>query len=105
MTDRAITVRMASNHCDFNSPIEGYMTKKTISISFEKSLEEVCSLMGEQKVKRVFVTDRNKVIGILSLSDLASHINNELFKETYLKIYEIYRSVEELNTEVDAFYL
>lgn len=105
ITDRDIVVRVLSNQGDVNSLIEGYMTKNPISISVQETLEKACLTMAEHKIKRLLVTDRNKVIGILSLSDLFFHVNADILKETVLKIYEVYRNVEELNTSVDAFYL
>ncbi len=54
------------------------MSSPVISVRAESPVEEAIALMRERKIHRVVVTtpegDRERPIGILSLTDLASHM-------------------------------
>ena len=62
--------------------------------------------MSKEKVKRIIITDNNKMIGIISLSDiLNSRYNETLFLKTLRSIYPINRNSDYYKTEIDEFYL
>ncbi len=58
--------------------------------------------MRKEKIKRILVTDKKKVIGILSLSDI---LNNCDFYEEILKtlkeIFTVGRNTDTYKTEID----
>ena len=82
------------------------MTKQIISIDVHKSIVEAINLMGEQKIKRLIVTNRKKVVGILSISDLINtDINPDIIVKNLKQIGEIYRNIDRFDTEIDEFYL
>ena len=62
--------------------------------------------MGEKKVRRIIVTDSNKISGILSLADILSISNyKDLINDNLQKIFEINRNDDLFKTEIDEFYL
>ena len=105
ITDRDIIVKAVCNN-DFDNKIDNYITRNVIYIDVYKSLEDAINLMGKEKVKRLIVTNKKKVVGILSLSDIINtNINEDLIIKNLKKIWEIYRSIDEYRTEIDEFYL
>lgn len=104
ITDRDIVVKIISNH-DYNSNITNYMTKDIVDVSIDSSLSDVLSIMKKYKVKRVLVTDNNRVLGIVSLSDI---LNCEIDYEVLSCIKEIFEvgpNIHKYETEIDEFYL
>lgn len=79
VTDRDIVCRMAAKGM---SPLEAKagdcMSSPVISVTGEKSLEECCSLMEENQVRRLPVVDENgRCCGIVSLADVVRHAPNK----------------------------
>ena len=60
--------------------------------------------MRKNKIKRVLVTDKNKVVGIVAFSDI---LNNNEFEilNTMKEIWSIKRNSDYYPTEIDEFYL
>lgn len=106
VTDRDIVCSSFSNELNSNIKIEKYMTNNVISIDVEESLENALKLMGKEKVKRLIVHKNEKVVGILSLSDLiTTDIAEKEFVKELKKIWTIRKNVDDFHAEVDDFYL
>ena len=58
-----------------------------------------------KKVKRLIVTDNNKISGILTLSDILGKYDNKILLDTFKQIFEINRNDDLFSTEIDEFYL
>lgn len=100
ITDRDIVVNCIYNHSEninLNSSIK--------FINEDASLENACDLMKKEKVKRLLVTNNQKVVGVISLSDIVDNIDNDLFVNTFKTIYEIDKNEHDYNVEIDEFYL
>lgn len=50
------------------------MSKKVVTVRQDTSIEEIAQLMMTHAIKRIPVTDRGKVIGIVSRADIVSAI-------------------------------
>lgn len=105
ITDRDIVINAISNNCSFNDLIDKYVVKNIISIDQNKSIDDALNLMALKKVKRLIVTDNNKISGILTLSDILGKYNNELVLDTFKQVFEINRNDDLFSTEIDEFYL
>lgn len=105
ITDRDIVIKAISNSTNTNSNIENYITKKIVYLDKEKSIDDCLELMSNNKIKRIIITDNNKMIGIVSLSDIINHYNNDKLIDTLKNIYQIKINSNEHNVEVDTFYL
>ncbi len=102
ITDRDIVVKIVSNK---DSSISNYMTKDIVDVSISSSLSDVLSIMRRYKVKRVLVTDNNRVLGIVSISDLLNcEIDNEVLS-CIKEIFEVGPNIHKYETEIDEFYL
>jgi CBS domain-containing protein len=51
-----------------------WMTNEVVSVSPEASLAEVCRVMVERKIHRVFVAERGRLQGVLSTFDVVRHL-------------------------------
>ncbi len=100
VTDRDLVCDMANQL----SQIKSYMTKKVITIDENKSPDEALKLMKKHKIKRLVVTNADKITGVLSLSDIFNtDIDSKTILETLKSIYEINRNENKFDTDVDDF--
>lgn len=67
---------------------------------------DVLHLMKKEKVKRVLVTDNQKVVGIVSLSDIIKNSDEtEEIINALKEIFTLNRNTDKYETEIDEFYL
>lgn len=106
VTDRDIVIDAVSNCANTNTKIENYMSHHLISIESNKSIDDVLDLMASYKVKRVLVTEKNKVIGVVSLSNILSVSENcDKILATVKQIYAPVERPTQDHLEIDEFYL
>lgn len=82
ITDRDIVIRCVANSKNAESCHVGdIMTDMTISATASWSVNEALKAMARQQVRRLPVTDDGKLIGMLSLGDIArQRISPEIAK-------------------------
>ena len=85
VTDRDILLRAVA--CDKDTcktPISEIMTCNTFSCNCNSDVSEAQKIMAEKQVRRIPVVDNGKVVGILTIGDLAANdqINNNQFGNT-----------------------
>lgn len=72
ITDRDICVRAVAQGHSADTMVREVMSNEIKYCFDDQSVEEVTRNMGEQRIRRLPVVDRNKrLVGILSLGDLA----------------------------------
>ena len=99
LTDRDIVVKVLANK-DYK--IEGYLSKP-IYIDVNNDLNDALELMKKHKIKRLLVSDSDKLVGIISLSDILNKDINTI--NTIKEIFAINRNSDTYITKVDEFYL
>lgn len=104
ITDRDIVVKIISNN-DYECDITNYMTKDIIDVDVDSDFEEVLDVMKKYKVKRVIVTNKNKVVGVVSISDFFNCDIDEYLISTIKEIFEIGPNVHKYESQIDEFYL
>ena len=80
ITDRDIALRgVACNKNVCTTPASEIMTTKVYNLTPDCEVTQASNLMCECQVRRVPVLENNKIIGIISLGDLAHHpqVSNE----------------------------
>ena len=85
ITDRDIAIRCVAEGGDAkNLKVGEIMTEKVLYCFEDQSLDEVAKNLGDNQVRRLPVVNREKkLVGILTLSDLArSHINPQQLEKT-----------------------
>ena len=75
ITDRDITVRAVAAGKGPETPVRDVMSTEQVLYCFEDDdIDDVAKNMGDVKVRRLPVMDRNKrLVGIISLGDLATN--------------------------------
>ncbi len=88
ITDRDITLRtVACNKDAKNTNASEIMTCNVCSCNQNDDICDVENKMATNQVRRIPVLDNNKVIGILTLGDLA-HYNEEIGEEIFCNTIE-----------------
>lgn len=105
ITDRDIATSL-KNINSLDVKVEDYMTKNIISIDVKKSIKDVLKLMKKEHVKRIVIKDKQKLVGVVSLSDIIAHyIDEYTLMDTMKSIFTINRNSDKYETEIDEFYL
>ena len=83
LTDRDIVLRCVSEGRDpRRTTVQEIMSEGIIHIYADQELEDAAELMEQKQIRRLPVLNREKrLVGILSLGDVAIHTSNELSGE------------------------
>ena len=72
ITDRDIVLRcIAAERDPAFTPVGEIMSKRVFSVSPDDDVREASRLMAEMQIRRLPVTDEGKLVGIISIGDLA----------------------------------
>ena len=71
VTDRDIVVRAVADGGELNRPVREIVTSGIVSVSPDTSTSEAAKLMSEHQVRRLPVVDGGRLVGIVSLGDIA----------------------------------
>ncbi len=73
VTDRDIVLRAVASDKDIcKTPISDIMTCNAFSCNCNSEIDEAEKVMSAEQIRRIPIVENNKVIGILTLGDLAS---------------------------------
>lgn len=74
ITDRDMVTRGIANGKDPNSTsVNEIMTQEIHRVSPETNMSTVEDIMSEHKIRRLPVTQDDKVVGVISIGDIATH--------------------------------
>ncbi|MCR8849241.1 CBS domain-containing protein [Rossellomorea sp. SC111] len=90
MTDRDIVIRCIAEKHPASSKVEDIMSKHLVTTGPDTSVEEAAHMMAENQVRRLPVVEGGRLIGMISLGDLA--IRESLGKEAYVALENISES-------------
>jgi CBS domain-containing protein len=71
ITDRDIVVRAVAEDGQLNRPVREIVTGSIVCASPEMSTREAADLMSEHQVRRLPVVENERLVGIVSLGDIA----------------------------------
>ena len=95
ITDRDIVLRCVASEDDPNSTkVSEIMTRRVISVSADETVRRASELMAKEQIRRLPVEEDGKLIGMLSLGDLAKGQNCSMEAATALS--EISENVKRL---------
>jgi len=104
VTDRDLTINVLTNGANSDAPIERYMTTDVVTGEADWSLEKVAEVMGNYQVRRLPIVENDRVVGIISLGDLAVHLPKRDTVAASLKnISEVTRSNFKTATPLTKF--
>ncbi|HSQ90464.1 CBS domain-containing protein [Romboutsia sp.] len=78
ITDRDIVLRSVAGANNANQNVGNIMSKNIVSVSPDIDAHEAATLMAQNQIRRLPVVENNKIVGMLSLGDLANvniHVN------------------------------
>ena len=78
ITDRDIVTRGVSEGDDLSTiSVDEVMSVKVLTCHEENTIDEVAMLMNEEQLQRMPVfNDKNEMVGVVSIGDLAQHLNS-----------------------------
>ena len=90
LTDRDIAIRgVAAGKDSKTSAVEDVMTREVFSCNVEDSIEDACSLMEDEQVRRLVVLDDDEqLVGIVSLADIALQTRGAQSAEVLKRVSE-----------------
>jgi CBS domain-containing protein len=74
VTDRDFAVKITAHSYPIDTPVRRIMSSPLISIDSDSDLWTASDLMSTRNVRKLPVIDNDKVVGILTSSDLVKHI-------------------------------
>ena len=74
VTDRDFAIKIAAHSYPIDTPVRRIMSSPLISIDPESNLWVASDLMSTRNVRKLPVIDDDKVVGIVTSSDLVKHI-------------------------------
>ena len=89
ITDRDIVITCAAmGNSSLDCKAKDFMNKKPITVPLNTTLEQAAKIMAEEQVRRLPVMEGDRVVGILSLGDIALALqdNDRLVADTLRKI-------------------
>ena len=104
ITDRDIVIRACANTLSMNTQVEEVMTHPVHQIEETEEVGKAISLMADKQVRRLPVIDcHQKLVGIITLSDLATHQLTDGRAEIALKEISEPTTNPNRDLEVDDF--
>lgn len=87
VTDRDIVLRVVAEGGDLNAPISGAMSDHVQTCKQDDSVADAAGKMASHQLRRLIVTDdAGKLVGILSLGDIATDYGNKKVGEVLEEI-------------------
>ncbi len=78
ITDRDITIRVAAVGLNpMEVTVQDFISPNPVTVSPGDDVEKARSLMVEHQIRRLLVTEGGKLVGVLSLGDLATKDKSE----------------------------
>lgn len=70
-TDRDIVIKAVAQNVSLDTPVSEVMTKDPVRGTIHMSAQEAADLMADVQIRRLPIVEDGKLIGIVSLGDLA----------------------------------
>ena len=77
VTDRDIVVRAIADGSQLNRPVREIVTSAVVTATPEMSTREAAQLMSEHQIRRLPVVEGERLVGIVSIGDLAVKDGND----------------------------
>ena len=91
VTDRDIVVRNIANGTGVDKEVRDIMTSDVKMVTKDMDVEDVTNIMSASQIRRLPVVENNKVIGMVSIGDIAT-INNRLYRQAGETLADISQS-------------
>ena len=72
ITDRDITIRVtAAGLNPYDTSVQAFVSPNPVTVSPDDDVEKVRKLMADKQIRRVLVTEKDKLVGVISIGDVA----------------------------------
>lgn len=75
ITDRDFAIKVAANKYSLDTPVEKVASFPLQTINPNKSILEAANQMAEKKIRKLAVSENNKVVGIITTSDIVRQLS------------------------------
>ncbi|MFQ8432185.1 CBS domain-containing protein [Amaricoccus sp. W119] len=82
VTDRDIVVRGVARGSGPDTPVRDVMTPDPVCVEPDSDVEAAAELMQEKQIRRLYVTEGDKLVGIVAMADVARQGADKLSGET-----------------------
>lgn len=89
ITDRDLVIWLAGGKDPDSTRIDGIMQSSVVTAPPDTDVFDASKLMARKKVRRLPVVENNKLLGLVSVSDLASVIEEEV--DNFFHVEEAYQ--------------
>ena len=93
VTERDFVRRVVAKKLPMDTEISEIMSKPLITIDPDSSIREAARLMLKDKIRRLPVTEENKLVGIIVISDFARQLSKKTITEEILEAMSRYPPV------------
>ena len=97
ITDRDFAVKIVAHAYQITTPVKQIMSTPLIAINPEETIWMVADLMYTRGIRKLPVIDNDKVIGIITSTDLVNQLAistdediRKMFHESVIKVYKQY---------------
>ncbi|TWT27397.1 CBS domain-containing protein [Planomicrobium sp. CPCC 101110] len=71
VTDRDIVVRAIADQLSLDRPISEIISSEPVTGNVDMSVEDAANLMSQHQIRRLPIVENNRLVGIVSLGDIA----------------------------------
>lgn len=75
ITDRDFAIKIAANKYSLDTPVGDVMSMPLQTIGPNESLLDAAKQMSSKKIRKLVVTENNKIIGIITTTDLTNQLS------------------------------
>ncbi|MGS1017792.1 CBS domain-containing protein [Allosphingosinicella humi] len=86
VTDRDIVVRAIARGDAPDTAVADAMSEGVVTLTPDMSVDEAAHLMSDKQIRRLYVVDEDRLVGVVSLGDLAVDAETEEAGETLREI-------------------
>ncbi len=83
ITDKDFAIKMVAHAYPIDTPVRRVMSTPLITITSDSPFWVGADLMNSRKIKRLVVVDDEKVVGIITITDLVNHFIMNVKNESY----------------------
>jgi len=73
ITDRDFATKIAVDKLSFDTPVKKIMSTPIITVNHKEPISIAAKLMGDKKIRKLAVTDNEKIVGILRAIDFVKY--------------------------------
>ena len=74
VTDRDFAIKIAANNLPFDIPAEKIMSSPLVTINHNELISAAAERMTSKKIRKLAVTKNGKIVGVVTATDLVTHL-------------------------------